>query len=149
GFALPTLGPRLRAVAPDPGRVAFRRLRLPVPASAHRPPHRQFMTSTTVTVTGSSGVEGRWRGVQDGADAVPETLLTPTLIPAVGGVPGAVAWRQFAPRDAVVHDPKQALEQTPVVQGRAATGRLLRGQERRDLLPEGVAERRGPGEPSG
>src|SRR5262245_39241246 len=106
-------------------------------------------SSTTVTVTGSSGVEGRWRGVQDGADAIPETLLTPALIPAVGGVPGAVAWRQFAPRDAVVQDPKQAPEQTPVVQGRAATGRLLRGQERRDLLPEGVAERRGPREPSG
>jgi hypothetical protein len=97
-----------------------------------------------VTVTGSSGAEGSWRGVQDGADAIPESVLTPALIAAVGGMPGAVACWHLAPRDALVHDPEQALEQTAVLHRGTATWWFLRWQERRDLLPEGVAESSGP-----
>ena len=100
--------------------------------------------STTVTVNGLSGAEGSWRWVEDGADAVPESVLTPALIAAVGGMPGAVAGWHLAPRDAAVHDPQQPLEQTPVRHCGTAPWRLLRGQERRDLLPEEVAERRSP-----
>ena len=105
--------------------------------------------STTVTVTGLSSVEGSWRGVQDSADVIPESVLTPALIAAVGGMPGAVACRHLAPRDTSVHDPEQALKQAPVLHRRTATWRFLRGQERRDLLPEGVAERSGPSERGG
>src|SRR5260221_10554468 len=101
-------------------------------------------SSTTVTVTDLPGTEECRRRVQDGADAVPEAVLTPALIPVVGGMPGAVGCRHFAPRDAAVHDPEQALEQTPVRHSRTATWRLLRRQERRDLLPDGGAESRGP-----
>src|SRR5260221_10470599 len=101
-------------------------------------------TSTTVTVTDLRGTEECRRGVQDGADAVPESVLTPALIPAVGRMPGAVGCRHFAPRDASVHHPEQALEQAPVRHSRTATWRLLRRQERRDLLPEGGAESSGP-----
>src|SRR5690349_16845517 len=101
--------------------------------------------STTVTVTDLRGTEECRRGVQDGADAVPESVLTPALIPAVGGMPGAVGCRHCAPRDASVHDPEQALEQAPVRHSRTATWWFLRWQERCDLLPEGVTERSGPG----
>jgi hypothetical protein len=45
-----------------------------------------------------------------------------------------------------MHDPEQAFEQASVVQARAAAGRLLRRQERCDLLPERIGERSGPGE---
>src|SRR5258706_5583913 len=79
----------------------------------------------------------------DGADAVPESVLTPALIPAVGGMPGAVGCRHFAPRDASVHDPEQALEHAPVRHSRTATWRFLRRPERRDLLPDWVAESSG------
>src|SRR5260221_2526494 len=96
-------------------------------------------TSTTVTVTDLRGTEECRRGVQDGADAVPESVLTPALIPAVGRMPGAVGCRHFAPRDASVHHPEQALEQAPVRHSRTATWRLLRRQKRRHLLPHGVA----------
>jgi hypothetical protein len=106
----------------------------------------QTRSNTTVTVTDLPGTEECRRGVQDGADAVPESVLTPALIPAVGGMPGAVGCRHFAPRDASVHDPEQALEQAPVRHSRTATWWFLRWQERCDLLPEGVAERRGPGQ---
>jgi hypothetical protein len=108
------------------------------------PAHFAAQNSTTVTVTKLSDTEACRRGVQDGADAVPESVLTPALIPAVGGMPGAVACRHLAPRDASVQDPEQALEQTPVLHSGTATWRFLRRQERRDLLPEGVAESSGP-----
>jgi hypothetical protein len=87
--------------------------------------------------------------VQDGADAVPQTVLPPALIAAVGGMPGAVGRRHLAPGRACAHDPEQTLEQTPVLHSGPATWRLLRRQERRDLLPEGVAQGRGPGEHGG
>src|SRR5258706_117582 len=83
-------------------------------------------------------------GTPRGAGAVLESVLTAALIPIVGGMPGAVGGRHFAPRDASVHDPEQALEQAPVRHSRTATWRFLRRQERRDLLPEGVAESSGP-----
>src|SRR5260370_4078049 len=50
------------------------------PGSLHDPDPSQTPSSTTVTVTGSSGTEGSGRGVQDGADAIPESVLTPALI---------------------------------------------------------------------
>jgi hypothetical protein len=87
--------------------------------------------------------------MQNGADAVPQPLLAPALVAAVGGMPGAIGRRHLAPRDTGAHDPEQTLEQASVVQGRAAAGRLLRRQERRDLLPEGIAEGRGPREHGG
>ena len=87
--------------------------------------------------------------MQDGTDAVPQTVLTPALIAAVGGMPRAVGRRHLTPWNPGVHDPEQALEETLVVQGWAATGRLLRRQEWRDLPPEGVAQGRGPGKHGG
>src|SRR5258707_10543089 len=104
----------------------------------------QICSSTTVTVTDLPGTEECRHRVQDGADAVPESVLTPALIAAVGGMPGAVGCRHFAPRDASVHDPEQAVEQAPVRHRRTATWRLLRWQERRALLPQGGAERSRP-----
>src|SRR5258708_22629720 len=100
--------------------------------------------STTVTVTDLPGTEECRRGVQDGADAVPESVLTPALLPAGGGLPGAVGCRHCAPRDASVPDPEPAREQAPVRHSRTATWRLLRRPERRGLLPEGGAESSGP-----
>ena len=64
-------------------------------------------------------------------------------------MPRAVACWHLAPRDALVHDPEQALEQTAMVLGGTATWRLLRWQERCGLLPEGVAESSGPREHGG
>ena len=84
--------------------------------------------------------------MQDSADAVPQTILTPALIAAVGGMPGAVGCRHLAPRDPGAHNPEQALEQTAVLESGTATCRLLRGQEGDNLLPEGVAQRCGSGE---
>src|SRR5262249_516676 len=108
--------------------------------------HFHVETSTTVTVTSLSRAAGSGRGVQDGADAVPQTVLTPALIAAVGSMPRAVGRRHLPPGNPSAHDGEQALEQTAVIQARAATRRLLRWQEGGNLQPEGVAERRSPGE---
>gem|GEM_PF-6787846 len=78
--------------------------------------------------------------MKNGADAGPQAVLVPAPIATVEGVPGAEGWWDLPPGHAGAHDPEQALEQTAVVERRAATGRLLRRQKRRHLLPETVGQ---------
>jgi hypothetical protein len=113
-------------------------------AKGQPPASTRTRLSTTVTVTTLSRAQGR--GVQDGADAIPQTILTPALIATVGGMPRAVGRRHLTPRNPGAHDREQTLEQTAVRHCRTATRRLLRWQEGGNLLPEGVAERRSASE---
>lgn len=99
--------------------------------------------STTVPLKGSSGRrERRFGWDQDVQDAIPEAFFAPAEVSAGHRGPWPEVFRQLAPGRAGADHPEHALHDQAMIDGWPTRLRLLRGQERLQLLPALVGERR-------
>src|SRR6266487_3061369 len=97
----------------------------------------------------SRGQEHRLRRKQDVQDACPQTLFQPALIATGHRRPRSKALRQLAPGGTGPCDPEHTFHDEAMIGGGTARRWLLRGQERTQLLPVLVRERRDPQQPQG
>jgi hypothetical protein len=82
--------------------------------------------------------------VEESRDAVPHTTLEPASIASIDRLPASVPGWDLAPRRTGVHHREHAVQLTPQVPTGTTSRWLPRRHERRDLLPERLAQRGRP-----
>jgi hypothetical protein len=85
----------------------------------------------------SRGPERNLRWEQDLQDTSPDALFAPALLTTGHGRPGPKAFGQFAPGRAGARDPEHAFHHQAVIDRWTPCLRLLRRQERAELLEVG------------
>ena len=114
-----------------------------------RPLFKQALVLQSHLKGSSGGQERRLRRKQDLQDACPQTLFEPALIAAGHRRPRSKARGQFPPGGTGPCDPEHGFHDEAMIGGGTARHRLLWGQERTQLLPVLVCERRDPQQAQG
>ncbi len=68
-------------------------------------------------------------------DALPQSFFAPLVEAAIDRLPRSIAFRQVPPGGTSTQDPKDSVDDLPVIGPRATGFRFLRWQQRLDLLP--------------